>query len=225
MLGVLLFEPLLNLSLPALGKTGADVSGQRNKLLDPSLAKASASSLSWIFLWPGTQGGVTNFRMGRAYIASRHSTPTSTRTLSLVPQGVAKLLGYLGKYTFSPLCSSFLYSPSHRIQLRRFPSCSCSSSEKDSLLLGLTPIHLLLTRQPSWTRLCTILVPPNWRVMGRVDSHRSRNGISPLKGVSKAITGIILSFRVWKQGPIQLAGRGSWHALHPVAYPGTYRYQ
>jgi hypothetical protein len=97
MLGVFLFE------LPALGKTGVDASGPRNELLGLSLAKAFASSLPRIFLWPGTQRWVTSFRMDRAHTASRHYTPASA--LSLVLQGLAKLPGYLGKYTFTPLCT------------------------------------------------------------------------------------------------------------------------
>jgi hypothetical protein len=66
------------LSPPTHGEIKLAGSGPRNGLLDPSIAKPSASSLPWISQWPVTQKSVpvTLFQPDRAHNAYVHSQTT-----------------------------------------------------------------------------------------------------------------------------------------------------
>jgi hypothetical protein len=74
----------------------------------------SAFPLPWIPLWPETQRNITLFRMDSAYIACLQ--PHTSFDVTLVPQGLAKLPGYLNKYIFALLNIIRLHSHMHRIK-------------------------------------------------------------------------------------------------------------
>jgi hypothetical protein len=103
----------LNLSLPAVGKTGTDVSGPRNEQLDP---------------WVPSQGVcipvVLNLAVARDP-GMRYEFPNGQGTYCL-PTFRHQLLSYPWCFEDSQTClallhSSFLYSSSHRIIRQIFP--------------------------------------------------------------------------------------------------------
>jgi hypothetical protein len=71
--------------------------------------------------------------------------PRPALMLSLLPQGLKKLLGCLSKFSF------FLYSPLHILKLQRFllGTLTCKPSGKDSLLLAWSYTTYTSSRLPS----------------------------------------------------------------------------
>lgn len=91
-------------------------SGPINRLFDFFLAKVAASLLLWIYFVLGPREAFPCWHILPVHI------PRPALTLLTMPQGLAKLPGYLSKCKFAALYISFSYSSLQMLKLQIFLS-------------------------------------------------------------------------------------------------------
>lgn len=143
----------LILNLPAHGEFGITDPGPRDGLLDPFLAKVLHPRCSEPHSGQGPRDVLAFFYWTECKLPANILRPSST--LSLMPQGLTKLPGYLSKYLLSCIVSSIQSHAQAKIaDIYAWNTAAYVQSEKDSLLLSLTShSHLSQATQSFWTHL------------------------------------------------------------------------